>query len=628
MDTLINTLKNSDSKNLENILNSTDISILHDAKLYLDDLYYNTSTSVVSDANYDLLVDILKQRDTNYVPKVGASLRKGENRVELPFWMGSVDKITPKDPAQLNRWLLDNKASSYVISEKLDGVSCLICYPSAGSPKLYTRGDGLIGADISYIFNNLRIPRSVKNMCVRGELIMKRKNFTKYANEYRNPRNMVAGIAGAKTLRAGIVDIDFIPYEIVSDGVNMSPEKQMKYLKSLGFTVVKHEIVNDLSINSLEEKYKKFKTESEYDIDGIIVQSNVEYERNTSGNPEYMFAFKMLLSENIHNTTVKYVEWNVSKWGQLKPVLVVEPVILEDITIQRVTAHNAKYIEDNNIGTGTVIAVTRSKDVIPYIVQVISSTQADMPDVEYKWDKNHVNIFTTENNDVSCVRLLANFFDKLSIKHVSEATVAKMYAAGFDNLLKIIAASKEDLLRIPEFGDKSAERIYTNIRNGLKNVSVEKLIGSSGVLGYGIGERRVKSLLADIPDIFTKKYDKKELLLKILRVEGFADLTAEKIVENVPYAILLLKKLEPYVTVKKKEIISSNLKGNIFVFSGFRDISMKENIEARGGKVTESVSNKTTAVIYNGTESSKVLKAKELGKPVYLKEEFLKVYGI
>lgn len=628
MDSLIQTLKNDDSKNLETILENTDVSILYDVKLYLDDKYYNTSASEVSDANYDLLVDILKKRDTNYKPKVGATLRTGENRVELPYWMGSVDKITPKDPAQLNRWLLENKAPSYIISEKLDGVSCLICYPSTGKPKLYTRGDGLIGADISYMFDSLRLPRSVKNLCVRGELIMKRKNFTRYANEYRNPRNMVAGITGAKTLRAGIVDIDFIPYEIVSDDISMPPQKQMEYLRSLGFFTIKHEIVKNLSISLLEEKYKKFKAESEYDIDGIIVQSNVEYERNTSGNPEYMFAFKMLLSENIHNTTVKYVEWNVSKWGQLKPVLIVEPVVLDDITIQRVTAHNAKYIEDNNIGISTVVAVTRSKDVIPYIVQVVSSTQADMPDVTYEWDKNHVNIFTIENSDVSCVRLLANFFDKLSIKHVSEATIAKLYAAGFDNLLKIVAASKQDLLRIPEFGEKSAERIYTNIRNGLKNVSIEKLVGSSGVLGYGMGERRVKALLADIPDIFTKKYDKKELLSKILKVEGFADLTATKIVDKIPYAILLLKKLEPYVTVKKKDIVSSDLKGNIFVFSGFRDAALKESIEVRGGKVTESVSNKTTAVIYTGTASSKVTKAKELGKPVYLKEEFLKEYGV
>jgi DNA ligase (NAD+) len=608
-------------------LKNTPIKKLHTLKLKLDELYYNQGTSPVSDDLYDMLKDFLVKNDSSYVPPVGAKLRDTDNRVALPYWLGSADKITPKDTDDIDRWLIANNGS-YLAMDKLDGVSCLLIIENE-IVKLYTRGDGKIGADISYLASYLNIPK-VSDISVRGELIMSKKAFEPYkaSGQYKNARNMVAGMIGAKTARAGLKDIDFVTYEIVGDSME-KPLSQLKKLKKLGFTVVKHEPIHVITMENLERVYRRFREESKYDIDGLIVQNNTPYDRNISGNPEYMFAFKMLLDDSIHNAVIKSIEWNVSKWGQLKPVVIIEPIELNDITIQRATAHNAKYVVDNLLGPGAIIKVTRSNEVIPYIVEVVKHAKtAQLPTCPYTWDKNGVNMITAENDSTICVKLISGFFAKLNIKHVSEATVRKMYDNGLNNLIKIVSASKERLLQVPEFQEKSAERIYTNIREGLQNVKLSQLLGASGVFGFGIGRKRMDALLLDIPDLLTiyKKYNKKDLIDLIMGVEGFSYIMAEKVAVNLKYADSLVQKLSEYVTLQSEKRVGNDMIGHKYVMTGFRDKKLEEDIASRGGKVVSTVSKNTTAVIVNMKSdklTGKLKKADDLGIPIYEKERFI-----
>lgn len=634
MEDNVEKLQNMTLKKVSLSLEKMDMKDLHALKEYLDDVYYNTGDSVLDDEKYDLIKETLKKRDSSYHPPVGAKLREGENRVNLPFWLGSLDKITPEEPEVLSRWRKDNRTDTYVISEKLDGVSCLLISKN-GKISLYTRGDGSVGANISYLLPYFHtIPKDLPNIAVRGELILKRKVFDKKykgktvnGRSYKNPRNMVSGLIGGKTARQGLEDINFITYEIVADSPE-KPEKQLKTLKKLGFSLVKYQVVDEIDIPYLSETLTEFREKSEYEIDGIIIQANQPYDRNTSGNPDYMFAFKMLMSDSVFETKVLSIEWNVSKWGQLKPVVLIEPVECNGVTMQRVTAHNAKYVEENNLGRGAVIRVTRSKEVIPYIVSVVKQAEKpDMPKEDYTWDENHVNISVNENMDIMCVKLIAGFFAKLGIKFVSEATVDKLFKGGLNNLLKIVGASKERLLQI--FQEKTAERIYTNIHNGLQNIKLPTLLGASGVFGFGVGTRRMEALLLDIPDLFTvyKGKSRKELMTMVMNVEGFSEIMAEKVVDNLKYGDLFVQKMSKYMTVKSEERVSSGMKGHKYVMSGFRDKKLEEEITKRGGKVTGTVSKNTTGLILknkSGKLTGKPLKAQELGVPIYTVEEFEK----
>ena len=640
--------KNLQNKDIPAYLRDTDISELHALKLELDDLYYNTGESDVSDDRYDKLKQALQDRDPNFVPPVGAKLREKDNRALLPYWLGSADKVTPQEPEVLDRWLAKNNninninnSPSFVITEKLDGVSCLLSVKN-NVIKLFTRGDGIEGADISYLAKYFTsIPNKLpNNFSVRGELIIAKKVFKKkYKNktvngrEYKNSRNMVSGLIGGKTVREGLSDVMFVAYEIVSSTAPKLEDQLFTLKNNLGFFIVNHIIVNNISIPILEEILKNFKHDSLFEIDGIVITSNKPYDRNTSGNPKYMIAFKVNSEDDTVETEVTEVEWNISKWGQLKPVAVVKPVNLVGVTISRATAHNAKYVEENKLGPGSIIKITRSKDVIPYIVSIVSpSKEPQMPDIPYNWDETHVNISVEKNQNIMCVKLISDFFSKFGIKFVSEATVTKLFNNGLDTLLKIISADKNRLLQVPEFHEKSAERIYTNIRNGLQNIKLSTLLGASGIFGFGIGRKRVEALLLDIPDLLTvyKTRSKEDMINEITKVEGFSVLTATKIVNNLKYADLFVQRIMPYISFQKNNRISNIFTGHKYVMTGFRDKKLEDEITNRGGKVTTTVSKNTTGLIIADKKavSSKLEKAIELNIPVYDRQEFLEKLGL
>ena len=155
--------------------------------------------------------------------------------------MGSLDKIKFEDTNKLDNWLVKYNSKEFLISDKLDCVSALFVYEK-GYMKLYTRGDGIIGADISHLIKYIKdIPKEVKeDIAIRGELIIKKAVFeSKYAEKFANARNMVSGLVNSKSLRDGVKDINFIGYEIINNLTKqIKPSKQFKKIKELGFTNV------------------------------------------------------------------------------------------------------------------------------------------------------------------------------------------------------------------------------------------------------------------------------------------------------------------------------------------------------------------------------------------------------
>jgi DNA ligase (NAD+) len=598
---------------------------------YVDDLYYNSDENILSDSKYDYLKDELEKRIPSQKLKIGATLREGDNKIELPVHMGSMNKIYPEDISDYTKWISKNKGGKYVISEKLDGVSCLLVYQNK-SISLYTRGDGTYGSDISYLADVLKLPKFKEDVMIRGELILSKKDFDiHFSKTYKNARNLVSGIVNAKTLKKGAEYLQFIPYEIIGESLSLS--HQFDILKKLGFKTANYIVTKDIEISTLQSTLVDWKSSSEFEIDGIIVQRDSLYERNTSGNPDYAFAFKMVMDDAIVETKVIEVEWNLSKRGQLKPRLKIKPVNVSGVTINYVTAFNAKYIYTHKIGPGTIIQVTRSGEVIPYIVAVVKGSKtAQMPDVEYKWNETGVDILQVGESEELCLKIITYFFQVMGVKFVNEATIRKLMDNGFNTLMRIIQAKPGDFSEIEGLGEKSGNRIIENIHTSLQQVTLPKLMSASGIFGFGLGETKFKALLVKFPTLL-RDYVKEGDAIKerINQIDGFSDKTTDKIVDNLDLFLVFLKRVYPYIQFKKVQKVDvKRFEGMKIVFTGFRDATLQELIEKEGGEVKTSVSKQTTLVVASDPSETtgKVANAKKYGIQVLSKKEFIDMYKI
>jgi NAD-dependent DNA ligase len=322
----------------------------------------------------------------------------------------------------------------------------------------------------------------------------------------------------------------------------------------------------------------------------------MQKKRNTDGNPEYAFAFKMSTDSDIAETTVTEVVWNISKNNYLKPTVVFEPLQLGGVTIQNATGFNAKFIIDNNIGPGAVIRV--AQNITPYILEVITpADEPQMPDeYQYKWTDTEVDILLVEASDESCIKLIAHFFSSIGVKQVNEGVVGKIYRGGYQTILDILDLGIEQFSELEGFQKRLAEIVHTNIHSGLQNVDIYKVLGACNIFGVGIGIKKIEALTSSIPEIFNykdaalrKKFSKTRydsIYEKVLQVPGFSDKTATKIVSNLHYANQFLYELKNYATYRdevvsrKPKNTNSFINGKKVVFSGCRpDTELEEKIK-------------------------------------------------
>ena len=614
-----------DTKLFKKYIKTADIDILRKMKTEADDIYHNTGKSTgLTNEQYDLLKDTLNKRDVkvNHT-NVGSKVRNQEIQVTLEHPLWSMDKVT--DEKKILSWLSKNNTHpSYIVEEKIDGVSCMAVFDN-GSTRLYTRGDGFVGTDISHLVGHIKnIPSNItQKLFVRGELVVYRTVFeTKYADMYANARNMVSGCVNAKTTRIGSSDIHFIAYEIIQLGMIDAPTEEISFLKRQGFEVVKYITIPSISLNTLQDTLISFKAKSIYEIDGIIVQPDRHYIRSVNGNPPYAVAFKMQF-ETATSEVIK-VHWEVSKWKQIKPRVEITPTKMNGVMITFLTGYNAKYIVDNSIGPGAVIEFTRSGDVIPKILTVLKPAKVvDLPDdIPFVWNETQVDIMAVDDDLISSVKMTSDFFDKIGVKNVGEKSVMKIYEAGYNSISKIFEMKEVDFEAIDGFGKALAKRTYTNLQKASKDIPLHLLLGSSGVFGYGIGVRRITLLFNDIPDLLTCPLH--GLTDRILKVEGFSDKTALKIVEGLSTAKCFISDMKRLVTITEcKRVIPNENQMNI-VFSGFRDADLEKRLVDKGHLISNTVSTKTLFVVVENEDykqSTKTKKALSLNVKILTKDE-------
>lgn len=600
--------------------------------------YYNTGISLITDEIYDILVNRLKQLDSEskVLERIGAPIRG--RKTELPYWMGSMNKIKADDTL-IESWTKTYKGP-YLVSDKLDGISCLL-YMSNRKINLYTRGDGKFGQLITHLIDLVNISidglqELNEKISIRGELIMTKEKFEKYANIMSNARNMVAGVVNSKkesVNKKHARDIDFIAYEVIEP--NVKPSEQIKLLKKWNLNVVYNDIYNDIDLNILDEVLQKRKKKSMYEIDGIIITDDHKHNRNISGNPIYSFAYK----GTTPTADVKVIEviWKPSKDGVLVPRIHFEKVRLSQADLEYTTGFNAKYISDNKIGPKAIIKVVRSGDVIPYIMEIIKpAKKPSLPDdLNYHWDKTGVNIILDDaaENETVIVQRLTKFMRYIGVDNLSEGIVSRLVKAKYNSIPKILQLTPEDFLSMEGFKETLATKLYNNLQSSLQKLDILTLMAASNVFGRGFGEKKIKKILDVYPNIVTEYSGKthESWENKLLSLEGFDTITVNQFLEALPDFQKFYKKVSKIITIKPytHKIKKTGLfNGQKICFTGFRNKQWQEFIESEGGKITSSVNKNTTLLVYNDGEesSSKYQTAKKLGIEMMSKSEFSKKY--
>ena len=634
--------------------------------------YYVNHTPIMTDNEYDIVLDYTKahypenvatkegHRNSagvsppkeihNSAPTLTSSLR-GLGQVQqmgsapLPYQMWSMDKIKP-DTDALAKWTKKYKGP-YIISCKVDGVSGL--YTTEGPlPKLYTRGDGTTGQDVSHIIPYLKLPIQ-KNITVRGEFIIKKALFqSKYANTFANPRNFVAGVVNKKTIDADKYrDLSFVIYEVIEP--RMKPSEQLKFLASIpNIEVIRGQGASTTEGNAhtrglgasategtrglggsapsnelLSTMLMDWRFSYDYEIDGLICMNDAVYPRPT-GNPDYAFAFKMVLSDQVAESKVVDVIWTPSKDGYLKPRVQIEPVTLSGVTIEYATGFNASFIEENKIGVGALIRLIRSGDVIPHITDVIQPASKPLFPSDpstYVWNDTHVDIVLIDKADNQVVKEknITGFFTNIGVDGLAIGNVKRIMAGGFDTIPKIIAMTKDELLAVEGFQEKMAQKIHFGIFHKLQETSLPELMHATNIFGRGFGTKKLASILNELPTILHNNaistIDKVKM---ISNVPGMAKTTAVKFVDNIDEFLEFMKqaKLTDKLHYTPHTLVSTShpLYQKKYVMTGFRDKDLIAQLDAVGAEQVSSVSKNTFVVIVKELSEStgKVDEARKL----------------
>lgn len=687
---MLKEIKEIREKVLSNTVNQEDISILEKAKRYYSLLYYK-GESPLSDDFYDTyIIDTLKKiNPENKVLKEVGSNHLLETTLPMPC--GSLVNLHYKDENDtVGKWLstvrksfYDSKiTNSFVVSQKLDGISILVEYKDGVLSRAFKRGNGVKGQDITaHVRCMPSVPKKINDfsyLLVRGEAVMKeitfrnkyKKNYTKKG--YATSRNMVAGQFTHKVPVESILkDIDLVFYEIkklkyekVVDTL-INKVDQLKMLADHNFKVAMYSPIHlenclcDTSpsrfdVNDINDIFKStlisYKRESPYLMDGIVIDCNYSIIREKLGfetnsiNPKYARSFKMRTEEDEYTTVVEKIEWNVSKNGLVKPRVIFKKIDINGVSVTAATGKNARTIIKLGLGKGAVIKVTRSGDAIPDILETVE--KAAITGIIVKCPVcNAVLEYTETGADLCCPnkdcvgmvnkRILA-FFRTIDVEYVNEGIINKCIEAGYNTFDKILQMNIKDFEKLDRVGNKNAVKIYNSIRNACKNVSLSTLMHATGFFGKSLGSTKLELVIDYLGEEETLKLselEERKICSIIEHIKGFAKLSAVLFVAGIKRFTKWYSRNLEYFKDSVKDSVKDNISSNVedlqdlkVVFSGFRDKILEKKIKKGGGKVVTSISSTITHLIVKdkNSSSSKVKKAMELGIEVVSLEEFLK----
>ncbi len=597
-------------------------------------LYRTGGDSPLSDTEYDFLLE--QVNDARFKKRVGYEVEK--NKVELPVPMGSLNKI--KTRAELYDWSKSKSIAvdtELCITPKYDGLSLLVFFEDGKYAGAYTRGDGVFGQDVSEHFRVNPLSECVLpggfNGYLIGECIMEEAKFeAKYSKDFKNPRNMVAGLLSRKTLSRELADVSYVAYGVRSTQMEHKKD-QVEFCNQWINTSWKYEVacpvfkLEDLNDELLQKIYDD---EKAYQCDGLVVEVNDsdlfhELAKETNSlNPAGARAWKPE-SDDTRTSAVKDLVWQISKSGSAKPVVRIEPVDLSGVTISNVTGINARFIKENGIGVGAMVTIIRSGDVIPKIVSVpFPLDKAQLPEQcpscqnILQWNENRVDLVCV---NVDCEAknkaAIVDFFATLKVDEIGEGIIHALWDGGYTSVKSLLELKKEEILKLEGFKERKAKKVLDSLKASVVNVPLARLQHASNLF-KGLGEKKLELL---------QKYDevgKKPTFEELLAVDGYSEISAHSYLNSIDKYWEFAADL-PGLSYKQVTINESGrFKGHAFVFTGFRSPEWEEQVKNEGGKMVSSVSKKTNYLVVKakGSGSSKEKKALSLGIVIMDQKEF------
>lgn len=624
------------------------------------DRFYAEGCPVVTDEHYDSLkLESQKRWPKNeYFRGQGAPVTVKGRKVKLPYPLGSLNQRYPDDiEAWVEKYNLKDKA--IVLTDKLDGISCLLVYKYGKLDQAFTRGDGYEGQDILRHVEHvasvpLTVDSNVELLAVRAELIMKKATFIgRHLGQYKTARNMVAGVFNRTEPQIDeLRDVDLVAYEIIDykgEGIVWPQSKAdyIQHLYDLGFNVppsfeTTYIRLNDESLVSYIQQVKQL---SAYDLDGVVITVddwfNVETQSTSSSlNPEHSVKYKLVASDYI--TTVVAILWDPSKGAIWKPRIQIEPIEIDGVTITYVTGINARFIRDSGLGKGAVIAVRRDGDVIPGVARVITPVEPDLPEgtegIDWEWSQNdkgeQVEIVLLDSKNPKVIfKQVLSFFTSLEVDNLKEGSLRTLFdryeldGTGYTSILHLICDLS--VIELEQAIGANGKKIYNSLHKKLETMNMPLLLGSLNYMGAGFGVRKAKALFEQVD--YTELWNM--TVEQIATLHGFDVKTATNIVKGLPQFSEFLVQFKDYVKFAQPvEPVGEALTGCIVVFTGFRDKTLQTAIEGLGGKVGSSVSGKTTHLLASGKSisegSSKMDKAREKGVKVMTPDQFKEAFGL
>jgi len=643
---------------------------------YHNHKYYVEDNPEISDFEYDTLYreleNLERERPDLITPdsptqRVGGKPLEGFEKVVHEVQMQSLQDVFSEEEL----FSFDNRVrgviggeTDYVVEKKIDGLSVSLEYVNGRFFRGSTRGDGLVGEDVTQNLKTIKSIPMVLNEAipfieVRGEVFISKTDFIKVNEEqeksgqplFANPRNAAAGSLrqlDPKVAAKRKLDIFIFNIQRIEGKTFETHSETLEYLKTLGFKVIPdykvcHNIREVLDeINKIGEK----RGELSFEIDGAVVKVNSLRQReilgSTTKTPKWAVAFKYPAEKK--QTRIKEILVNVGRTGVLTPNAVLEPVRLAGTTVSRATLHNMDYIKQKDIRIGDLVWVQKAGDIIPEVVEVVfdARTGDEQPFIMPQSCPVCGAEVVREESEVAyrCMgiecpaqlfRSIVHFAsrDAMNIEGLGPAIIEALLSRGFISGvadLYYLHLRKEELVKMERMGKKSTENLLNSIEKSKGN-NIDRLI-------YGFGIRHIGLRAAQL---LSEHFDSIDSLMKasveeIIKIPEFGETTAESVVrffkqEQTHHTIEKLREAGVNLrSYEKKQVKDNRFEGLTFVLTGtlptYSRAQAAEIIKSFGGKTSNSVSKKTDYVLAGEEAGSKLDKALQLGIKVIDEEDF------
>lgn len=645
---------------------------------YHSDKYYNQDTPEISDFEYDMLMkELIKLEAENPEFK---RVDSPSNRVG-GMALDKFDQVTHKNPmlSLSNAYSAEDLRDfdrrvkemadgdvEYVVEFKIDGLSVGITYENGEFKSAATRGNGVIGEDISKNAMTIKsVPLKIddkREIIVRGEVYISKENFEK-VNEYQeehdlqvfaNPRNLAAGSLrqlDSKLTAKRPLDIFVFNLENINelDGIDTHSDS-LEYLKKLGFSVSE----NYKICKSIDEviEFIEYWTENrgslKFDIDGMVVKVNNIEQRNEMGftakSPRWAIAYKFPAERK--KSKILDIEVEVGRTGTITPTAILEPVRLAGTSVSRATLHNEDFIREKDIKLFDYVIVQKAGDIIPQIVEVVKEDRTGdekdfvMPSVCPECGEPTVRLegeAAVKCINISCPaqirRGMIHFVSReaMDIDGMGESIITLFLKEGLiKDVSDIYYLKKEQIVPLERMGEKSADNLIKAIEKSKSN-DLWRLINGLGIRFVGVkGAKILASNFSSLDEIMNADVE------RLQQLEEFGSIMSESVVKffREEQNLAVIQKLKDAgvnteAGEDKSEGIPQLFEGMKIVLTGtlptLKRNQAKEIIELRGGKATSSVSKSTTFVLAGEEAGSKLTKANDLGIKVIDEDMFLKL---